>query len=279
VPRKTRTTEAKDQRRGIPQGSPISPLLANLYMRRFVLAWKKLGLESSLGTRIVTYADDLVILCPQKTVRRSALSLAGLNRVAAHWEGVASVARCEGTCGPSWNSAIRQSSRQVLFDCLRCSNSAFLGITLVCMVRAPTFDSQLTNRNVVERTTMKTIAIAALITAAAALAGQAAAQTTTDEARAQAAQVTAAYERESLTRPPQPDVVSLGDYRGAAHNAVRFAQWQSRQELVRDYLAGVRSQPIAVNSEDSARAEAQRLTAQSIVADQAAVLRATVAVQ
>ncbi len=61
--RKIRTTEAKDTRRGIPQGSPLSPLLANLYMRRFVLGWKKLGLEQNLGTRIVTYADDLVILC------------------------------------------------------------------------------------------------------------------------------------------------------------------------------------------------------------------------
>jgi group II intron reverse transcriptase/maturase len=61
--RKTRTTEARDKGRGIPQGSPSSPLLANLYMRRFVLGWKKLGLERSLGTRIVTYADDLVILC------------------------------------------------------------------------------------------------------------------------------------------------------------------------------------------------------------------------
>jgi RNA-directed DNA polymerase len=61
--RKTRTTGAKDTRRGIPQGSPLSPLLANLYMRRFVLGWKKLGLERSLGSRIVIYADDLVILC------------------------------------------------------------------------------------------------------------------------------------------------------------------------------------------------------------------------
>jgi group II intron reverse transcriptase/maturase len=61
--RKRRTTEARDNGRGIPQGSPISPLLANLYMRRFVLGWEKLGLGHSLGSRIVTYADDLVILC------------------------------------------------------------------------------------------------------------------------------------------------------------------------------------------------------------------------
>ncbi len=61
--RKTRTTVAKDSGRGIPQGSPISPLLANLYMRRFVLEWKRRGLERSLRSRVVTYADDLVILC------------------------------------------------------------------------------------------------------------------------------------------------------------------------------------------------------------------------
>src|SRR5262250_1257663 len=32
-------------------------------MRRFVLGWEKFGLRQSLGSRIVTYADDLVILC------------------------------------------------------------------------------------------------------------------------------------------------------------------------------------------------------------------------
>ena len=63
--RRRRTTEARDNGRGISQGSPISPLLANIYMRRFVLGWKKLGLEQRLGSRLVIYADDLVILCRQ----------------------------------------------------------------------------------------------------------------------------------------------------------------------------------------------------------------------
>jgi group II intron reverse transcriptase/maturase len=73
----TRTTEAKDQRRGIPQGSPVSPLLSNLYMRRFVLGWKALGLEQSLG-HIVTYADDLVILCRRGKAEEALRRLRGL---------------------------------------------------------------------------------------------------------------------------------------------------------------------------------------------------------
>lgn len=59
----TRTTRNRDEKRGIPQGSPISPLLSNIYMRRFVLAWKKLGHAERYKAQIVNYADDFVICC------------------------------------------------------------------------------------------------------------------------------------------------------------------------------------------------------------------------
>jgi hypothetical protein len=60
---KRRSTRNRDEGRGTPQGSPISPLFSNLYMRRFVLGWKKLGHEKRWKAYVVNYADDLVICC------------------------------------------------------------------------------------------------------------------------------------------------------------------------------------------------------------------------
>lgn len=60
---KQRTTRNKDEGKGTPQGAPLSPLLANLYMRRFILGWKVLGHAARLDAHIVNYADDFVICC------------------------------------------------------------------------------------------------------------------------------------------------------------------------------------------------------------------------
>ena len=62
--RDQQTTQAKDQHRGVPQGGIISPLLSNLYFRRFMLAWYGNGYAERHQAQVVNYADDFVILCP-----------------------------------------------------------------------------------------------------------------------------------------------------------------------------------------------------------------------
>lgn len=51
---------------GTPQGGVISPLLANIYFRRFLLAWEQFGYVRKFKSRIVNYADDFVILTRRK---------------------------------------------------------------------------------------------------------------------------------------------------------------------------------------------------------------------
>jgi RNA-directed DNA polymerase len=61
--RTTQTAEARRRKRGTPQGGVISPLLANCYFRRFLLAWHGHGHQDELDAYVVNYADDLVICC------------------------------------------------------------------------------------------------------------------------------------------------------------------------------------------------------------------------
>ena len=58
-----RLTGGKKAKRGIPQGGAISPLLANIYMHRYIRAFRRAGIDRKLGATLVTYADDLVVLC------------------------------------------------------------------------------------------------------------------------------------------------------------------------------------------------------------------------
>src|SRR6516164_740432 len=57
-----RLTGGKRAKCGTPQGGAISPLLANIYMNRFLKYWRLHNLGQRLKAHVVVYADDLVIL-------------------------------------------------------------------------------------------------------------------------------------------------------------------------------------------------------------------------
>jgi RNA-directed DNA polymerase len=59
---KPRVSGGKGSTCGTPQGGVISPLLANLYMNRFLKYWRITGRGEVFRAQVVTYADDFVIL-------------------------------------------------------------------------------------------------------------------------------------------------------------------------------------------------------------------------
>ena len=59
---KPRVSGWKGSTCGTPQGGSLSPLLANLYMNRFLKYWRITGRGEIFRAQVVNYADDFVIL-------------------------------------------------------------------------------------------------------------------------------------------------------------------------------------------------------------------------
>lgn len=57
-----RISGGKSNTRGTPQGGVASPLLANIYMNRFLKHWRLTGRGEAFRAYVVAYADDFVIL-------------------------------------------------------------------------------------------------------------------------------------------------------------------------------------------------------------------------
>src|SRR6478752_8930513 len=57
-----RLLAAKGNKRDTPQGGVASPLLANIYMNRFLKHWRLTGSGDRFHAHVVSYADDFVIL-------------------------------------------------------------------------------------------------------------------------------------------------------------------------------------------------------------------------
>jgi RNA-directed DNA polymerase len=57
-----RMSGGKSNTRGTPQGGVASPLLANIYMNRFLKYWRLTGCGEAFRANVIAYADDFVIL-------------------------------------------------------------------------------------------------------------------------------------------------------------------------------------------------------------------------
>jgi RNA-directed DNA polymerase len=57
-----RLTGGQSSRTGTPQGGVLSPLLANIYMHRYLRYWQQQGKSEQFRAKVINYADDFVIL-------------------------------------------------------------------------------------------------------------------------------------------------------------------------------------------------------------------------
>jgi RNA-directed DNA polymerase len=84
---KRRMSGGKNGKCGTPQGGVASPLLANIYMNRFLKHWRLTGRGEALRAHIVNYADDFVILSQRSAAEALAWTQAVLTRLGLRLNG------------------------------------------------------------------------------------------------------------------------------------------------------------------------------------------------
>jgi len=76
-----RVTGGKQSKRGTPQGGVASPMLANLYMNRFLKHWRKTGRGEVFRAHVISYADDFVILSRGRAAEATAWTKAVMTKL------------------------------------------------------------------------------------------------------------------------------------------------------------------------------------------------------
>src|SRR5215207_7973831 len=71
----------KSNTRGTPQGGVASPLLANIYMNRFLKYWRLTGCGEAFRAHVIAYADDFVILSRRNAAEALAWTKAVMRRL------------------------------------------------------------------------------------------------------------------------------------------------------------------------------------------------------
>jgi RNA-directed DNA polymerase len=76
-----RMSGGKSNNHGTPQGGVMSPLLANIYMNRFLKHWRLSGCGEAFDAHVVSYADDFVILSRGRAAEALAWTKAVMTRL------------------------------------------------------------------------------------------------------------------------------------------------------------------------------------------------------
>jgi hypothetical protein len=120
--------------------------------------------------------------------------------------------------------------------------------------------------------TIKTV-VGATVAAMVSISALAQTPTSTDEARAAVFQTMAESAWAATFERPTLENASSGDYQAEWRNEARLASFHRFHRMLHEYEAGVRSAPIPVDSTDSAREEAARVSAEQRLASHVAYLQ------